>query len=58
MVIRYVLEWFGVVMLVGFIMILCNSNFTKEDLYVTTFVWKKEKIYYAAYICVGGKIYV
>nr|DAR05198.1 MAG TPA: Gag protein, VIRAL PROTEIN, FOAMY VIRUS [Caudoviricetes sp.] len=39
MVLRYVLEWFGVVMLFGFIMILCNSNFTKEDLYVTTFVW-------------------
>lgn len=28
MVFRYVLEWFGVVMLFGFIMILCNSNYT------------------------------
>lgn len=41
---RYVLEWFGDVMLFGFIIKLCNSNFTDEDLYIITFVWAISRI--------------
>ena len=36
---RYVFEWFGVVMLFGFIMLMCNTKLTEEDVYVITFVW-------------------
>nr|DAX25126.1 MAG TPA: hypothetical protein [Caudoviricetes sp.] len=36
---RYVFEWFGVVMLFGFIIKLCNSSITEEDVYLITFVW-------------------
>ena len=105
---RYVFEWFGIILLFGFIIIMCNTKLTEEDVYLITFVWaicricekledlindfimslefsehvldikvienkrfeetgiyyskegnwKREEIYYAAYICVGGKIYV
>ena len=36
---RYVFEWFGIILLFGFIMIMCNTKLTEEDLYVITFVW-------------------
>lgn len=36
---RYVFEWFGIILLFGFIMIMCNTKFIEEDLYVITFVW-------------------
>lgn len=35
---RYVLEWFGIILLFGFIMIMCNTKLTEEDVYVITFV--------------------
>jgi hypothetical protein len=44
MVFRYVLEWFGVVMLFGFIIKLCNSSITEEDVYLITFVWAISRI--------------
>lgn len=36
---RYVLEWFGIILLFGFIMIMCNTKLTEEDVYLITFVW-------------------
>ena len=36
---RYVFEWFGIILLFGFIMIMCNTKLTDADLYATTFVW-------------------
>ena len=33
---RYVFEWFGIILLFGFIMIMCNTKFTAEDGYVIT----------------------
>lgn len=36
---KYVFEWFGIILLFGFIMIMCNTKFTEEDGYVITFVW-------------------
>ena len=35
---RYVFEWFGIILLFGFIMIMCNTKLTEEDVYVITFV--------------------
>ena len=36
---RYMFEWFGIILLFGFIMIMCNTNLTEEGVYVITFVW-------------------
>lgn len=36
---RYVFEWFATILLFGFIMIMCNTKLTEEDVYVITFVW-------------------
>lgn len=36
---RYVFEWFGIILLFGFIMSMCNIKPTEEDLYAITFVW-------------------
>ena len=36
---RYVLEWFGIIRLFGFILIMCNTKLTEKDVYVITFVW-------------------
>lgn len=36
---RYVFEWFGIILLFGFIMKMYNTNLTEEDVYLTTFVW-------------------
>lgn len=36
---RYVFEWFAIILLFGFIMIVCNTKLTEVDLYVITFVW-------------------
>ena len=36
---RYVFEWFGIILLFGFIMIMCNTKLTEEDVYVVTIMW-------------------
>ena len=36
---RYVFEWFGIILLFGFIMIMCNTKLTEEGVYLITFVW-------------------
>ena len=36
---RYVFEWFGIILLFGFITIMCNTKLTEEDVYLITFVW-------------------
>lgn len=36
---RYVFEWFGIILLFGFIMMICNTKLTEEGVYITTFVW-------------------
>jgi len=36
---RCVFEWFGIILLFGFIMIMCNTKLTEEDVYLITFVW-------------------
>lgn len=36
---RYVFEWFGIILLFGFIMIMCNAKLAEEDVYLITFVW-------------------
>jgi len=41
---RYVFEWFGIILLFGFIMIMCNTKLTEEDVYVITFVWAISRI--------------
>ena len=41
---RYVFEWFGIILLFGIIMIMCNTKLTEEDLYVITFVWAISRI--------------
>lgn len=41
---RYVLEWFGIILLFGFIMSMCNIKLTEADLYAITFVWAISRI--------------
>ena len=41
---RYVFEWFGIILLFGFIMIMCNTKLTEEDVYLITCVWAICKI--------------
>ena len=36
---KYVFEWFGILLLFGFIMSMSNTNLTEEDIYLITFVW-------------------
>ena len=36
---RYVFEWFGIILLFGFIMAMCNTKLTEEGVYLITFVW-------------------
>lgn len=36
---RYVFEWFGIILLFGYIMIMCNTKLTEEGVYLITFVW-------------------
>lgn len=36
---RYVFEWFGILLLFGFIMSMSNTKLTEEDIYLITFVW-------------------
>ena len=36
---RYVFEWFGIILLFGFIMLMCNTKLTEEGVYLITFVW-------------------
>lgn len=41
---RYVFEWFAIILLFGFIMIMCNTKLTEKDIYVITFVWAISRI--------------
>ena len=36
---RYVFEWFGIILLFGYIMIMCNTKLTEEGVSLITFVW-------------------